>query len=149
MCISCLKSVFLYLIIVSVLGTVFAPHNLLGSGVTLTVTIGSGSGGGSTPSATGGVGSATGGSRGTDGIFFIPSLKGLVPTTTPLYPVIPENEALCNLTDLNCDGRINIVDFSILLYWFNRLSPPYRVDFNKDGLVDIIDFSIMAFYWTD
>ena len=50
--------------------------------------------------------------------------------------------------DLNGDSRINLVDFSILFYWFDRLNPPARIDLNEDGRVDLLDFSIMAYYWT-
>lgn len=50
--------------------------------------------------------------------------------------------------DLNCDAKINIVDFSIAAYWYKRSNPDLKVDLNKDGKVDLIDFSIMAFYWT-
>ncbi len=50
--------------------------------------------------------------------------------------------------DLNGDGRVNLVDFSISSYWYKRANPPASVDLNDDGNVDLIDFSIMAFYWT-
>lgn len=50
--------------------------------------------------------------------------------------------------DLNGDGRVNIIDFSILAYWYGRSNPPARVDLNGDGKVDLVDFSILAFYWT-
>jgi hypothetical protein len=50
--------------------------------------------------------------------------------------------------ELNNDGRVNLVDFSILAYWYRRPSPPARVDLNNDGKVDLVDFSIMAYYWT-
>lgn len=50
--------------------------------------------------------------------------------------------------DLNCDARVNIVDFSIAAYWYNRPNPDPKADLNKDGKVDLIDFSIMAFHWT-
>jgi hypothetical protein len=50
--------------------------------------------------------------------------------------------------DFNGDGRVNLVDFSILLYWFNKSNPPEKIDLNSDGVVDITDFSIMAYYWT-
>lgn len=53
-----------------------------------------------------------------------------------------------NIGDLNCDTRINLVDYSILAFWYKRPSPPLKVDLNKDGKVDLIDFSILAFYWT-
>jgi len=48
--------------------------------------------------------------------------------------------------DLNLDGKINLTDFSILL--FNWNSNNSLVDINKDSLVSLPDFSIMLFYWT-
>lgn len=55
--------------------------------------------------------------------------------------------------DLNNDGRVNLVDFSIAAYWYKRpLSAafkPIEVErLNGDGKIDLVDFSIMAFYWT-
>ena len=50
--------------------------------------------------------------------------------------------------DLNNDGRVNLVDFSILIYWFDRPDVPVRVDLNGDGKSGFVDFSIMAYYWT-
>jgi hypothetical protein len=48
--------------------------------------------------------------------------------------------------DLNCDGFVNLVDFSILLFNWNTASTV--ADINKDGTVSLPDFSIMLFYWT-
>jgi len=50
--------------------------------------------------------------------------------------------------DMNGDKKVNLIDFSILAYWYKRPSPPQNVDLNKDGKVDLVDFSIMAYYWT-
>ncbi len=50
--------------------------------------------------------------------------------------------------DLNNDGRVNLIDFSILFYWFDRPNPPPEIDLNSDGKIDLVDFSIMAYYWT-
>jgi hypothetical protein len=50
--------------------------------------------------------------------------------------------------DFNGDGKINLVDFSMIAFWHGRPSPPSRFDLNSDGKVNLIDFSIMAFYWT-
>ena len=50
--------------------------------------------------------------------------------------------------EVNNDGRVNLIDFSIAAYWYNRTSPPAKVDLNGDGKVNLIDFSIMAYYWT-
>jgi len=62
--------------------------------------------------------------------------------------VLKTKTGRCVKADLNCDGRVNLVDFSIAAYWYKRPSPPKNVDLNGDGKVDLIDFSIMAYYWT-
>ncbi len=59
----------------------------------------------------------------------------------------------CPRADLNADCRVNIIDFSIAAYWYNRpLSASFKLleieELNGDGKVDLIDFSIMAYYWT-
>jgi len=52
--------------------------------------------------------------------------------------------------DLNRDGKVNLVDFSILLFWWNTAGgasdPP--ADINSDGRVSLTDFSILLFNWT-
>lgn len=49
--------------------------------------------------------------------------------------------------DINTDERVNLVDFSILLYnWGVPKSP--AADLNDDGKVNLTDFSIMLYYWT-
>lgn len=52
--------------------------------------------------------------------------------------------------DLNKDGRVNIIDFSIFLFWWNtKQAKGLKVaDINGDGKVNIVDFSIMLFQWT-
>lgn len=48
--------------------------------------------------------------------------------------------------DVNDDGKINLVDFSIfLLSWGGE---DIRHDFNQDGTVSLADFSILLFNWT-
>jgi len=59
----------------------------------------------------------------------------------------------CGKADLNCDRRVNLVDFSIAAYWYKRsLSASFKIfeaeRLNGDGKVDLVDFSIMAYYWT-
>lgn len=50
--------------------------------------------------------------------------------------------------DLNNDGRTNIIDFSILLFFWNQKTPKNAcADINKDNVVNIFDFSIMLFWW--
>jgi len=51
-----------------------------------------------------------------------------------------------SIGDLNCDGFVNLVDFSILLFNWNTAS--IVADINDDGIVSLPDFSIMLFYWT-
>ena len=55
--------------------------------------------------------------------------------------------------DLNKDGKVNLVDFSIAAFWYKRTLgvtfKPLEVEYlNGDGKVDLVDFSIMAFNWT-
>ncbi len=51
--------------------------------------------------------------------------------------------------DINCDGFVNLIDFSIMLFYWNSRNPANpRADINGDGLVYIVDFSIMLFHWT-
>lgn len=52
--------------------------------------------------------------------------------------------------DLNRDGRVNLTDFSILLFWWNTdggTSDP-SADINGDARVNLTDFSILLFNWT-
>jgi hypothetical protein len=35
--------------------------------------------------------------------------------------------------------------FSVMIYWYKRDNPPAEVDLNSDGRVNIIDFSILAY----
>lgn len=53
-------------------------------------------------------------------------------------------------SDLNRDGRVNLTDFSILLFWWNSAggdsNPP--ADISQDGRVNLTDFSILLFNWT-
>ncbi len=51
--------------------------------------------------------------------------------------------------DCNFDGRVDLVDFSIMAFWYEKPNPPPCVDLNHDGIVNLTDFSILAFYWTD
>ncbi len=52
----------------------------------------------------------------------------------------------CKDGDLNCDGSVNLIDFSILLFNWNTASTV--ADINKDGTVSLPDFSILLFNWT-
>lgn len=48
--------------------------------------------------------------------------------------------------DLNKDGKVNLVDFSIMLTAWNTANA--NADINEDGRVGLADFSILLFNWT-
>lgn len=50
--------------------------------------------------------------------------------------------------DCNVDRIINLVDFSVLAFWYGKPNPPPCVDTNRDKIINLVDFSILAFYWT-
>ena len=65
----------------------------------------------------------------------------------------------CLKGDLNCDERVDIVDVSILLYWWDKRVSGTELaslldtkiespDLDKDNFVDITDLSIQLYYWT-
>lgn len=55
----------------------------------------------------------------------------------------------CLRADVNCDSYVNLVDFSIMLYyWMQSYPTNFRADINDDFVVNLTDFSIMLFYWT-
>ncbi len=53
-------------------------------------------------------------------------------------------------SDLNRDGKVNLIDFSILIFWWGtpggNSNPP--ADINQNGRVGLEDFSILLFNWT-
>jgi hypothetical protein len=63
---------------------------------------------------------------------------------------VGEAAKVAGSSDLNRDGKVNLTDFSILLFWWNTdggaSNPP--ADINGDGKVSLTDFSIMIFNWT-
>ena len=65
----------------------------------------------------------------------------------PFLVLVPEK--VCKGADLNFDGKVDLFDFSILLYFWEQRKPENICsDINQDGIVDLIDFSIMMYYWT-
>jgi hypothetical protein len=58
----------------------------------------------------------------------------------------------CN-ADLNIDGKVNLVDFSIAAFWYNKTLSGEIIAteascLNGDGKINLVDFSILAFNWT-
>ncbi len=51
--------------------------------------------------------------------------------------------------DYNSDGRVDIIDLSIMLYYYGQRGPTIvRYDLNADGVIGLEDISIMLYYWT-
>lgn len=54
----------------------------------------------------------------------------------------------CQGANLNFDRKVNLVDFSILLYFWEQEKPlNICSDINRDRSVDLTDFSIMMYWW--
>lgn len=66
-----------------------------------------------------------------------------------VFPVIDRGP--CPLfADLDCDNKVDIVDFNIMKYWYNKkTSFPAYIDLNNDRIISMIDFSILAYNWTN
>ena len=63
-------------------------------------------------------------------------------------PIDQNNPPACgNIShgDLNCDGKTNLTDFSILLFYWH--TNKHKADINSDNQVNLTDFSIMMFYF--
>jgi hypothetical protein len=64
-------------------------------------------------------------------------------------PAAPATSGVIVGADLNGDGKVNSVDFSIMLaFW--KTAAPFKnpgVDINHDGHVNSIDFSILLYQW--
>ena len=64
------------------------------------------------------------------------------------FLVLAPGTLVCKGADLNFDGKVDLVDFSILLYFWGQTRPTNRcADINFDGIVDLVDFSIMMYWW--
>lgn len=54
-----------------------------------------------------------------------------------------------NVADINCDGKVNLTDFSILLFYWKQKDPANaRADINHDRVVNLTDLSILLFNWS-
>lgn len=60
---------------------------------------------------------------------------------------IPTGTACGDITqgDLNCDGSIDLTDFSILMYYWSSTNA--IADINSDAIVNLSDFSILMYWW--
>ena len=65
------------------------------------------------------------------------------------FLVVKRGALVCQGADLNFDKKVNLIDFSILLYYWHQKKPAnICTDINQDDMVDLVDFSIMMYYWT-
>jgi len=84
------------------------------------------------------------------------SVSGTAPLTTQssfssaLQLFVGVDGKVTRPSDLNRDGKVNLIDFSILIFWWGTAggnsNPP--ADINVNGRVGIEDFSILLFNWT-
>lgn len=84
------------------------------------------------------------------------SVSGTVPLliqsnfSTTIQLFVGVEAAVTSNSDLNRDGRVNLTDFSIMIFWWGtdggNSDPP--ADINRNGKVGIEDFSILLFNWT-
>lgn len=81
----------------------------------------------------------------------ISGFSDLVRFTVGTQTIVAKKSACGVSADLNKDCRVQLVDFSMLAFWYRRPltdSAKTAVDLNHDGVVNIVDFSIMAYHWT-
>lgn len=82
----------------------------------------------------------------------ISGFSNTIPLTVTEEPTAPETPDECdgkNRADINCDGRVNLTDFSILLFYWQQTNPANgRADINSDTRVNLTDLSILLFNWT-
>lgn len=62
--------------------------------------------------------------------------------------ILKQEKACASKGDLNSDCKVNLVDFSIMAFWYKKPSPPAKVDMNNDAKINLVDFSILAYNWT-
>ncbi len=72
------------------------------------------------------------------------------PFSTSLQLFVGVDGQASTPSDLNRDGFVNLIDFSILIFWWQTnggdSDPP--ADINGNGSVSLEDFSILLFNWT-
>jgi hypothetical protein len=66
------------------------------------------------------------------------------------YGIGTQPPALCTQNpDINRDGRVDLVDFSILAFWWKKSVPlGSPQDQNCDRFISLADFSILAYHWS-
>ena len=80
--------------------------------------------------------------------------RGTIVSISNIFLTFPVKEIVTNkceslIADLNCDGHVDLTDYTIMHYWYQKNNFPSKVDLNFDGKISLMDFSIMMYYWTD
>lgn len=71
----------------------------------------------------------------------------IAPTLAP--KPTPAPKPTFSMGNFNEDGKVDLVDISIFLYWMGQPGEDaLRYDLNGDGRLDIRDISIMLYHWT-
>jgi hypothetical protein len=78
----------------------------------------------------------------------VSSYGKIVNFTVGTKTIDKDTTTTCRIADINCDKKVNLIDFSIVAFWYKKNAVPEKVDLNHDGKVTLVDFSIMAYYWT-
>ncbi|HBG68888.1 hypothetical protein A2W67_02765 [Candidatus Nomurabacteria bacterium RIFCSPLOWO2_02_40_28] len=59
-----------------------------------------------------------------------------------------EKKQILAIADFNNDNKVNILDLSVLLYYYGKSGSSIdSYDLKKDGVIDFKDVSIMFYYW--
>ncbi|MEZ4180033.1 MAG: dockerin type I domain-containing protein [Candidatus Doudnabacteria bacterium] len=61
---------------------------------------------------------------------------------------LPPPIQFASCLDYNGDNHVDLIDFSILLFWLGKPNPPINLDCNGDRNINITDFSLLMYYWT-
>jgi hypothetical protein len=64
------------------------------------------------------------------------------------FPTTAAHQQVLKTADFNGDGRVDVLDLSILLYYTDRGDYAYSIyDLSQDGVLDFQDVSILFYYW--
>ena len=76
--------------------------------------------------------------------------SGFINLIRPLLkPIEIPKKVSSDISDFNNDGFTDVIDLSILLYWWGKTgSDVENYDLNSDGAIDIVDISILFYHWT-
>lgn len=77
-----------------------------------------------------------------------PPAGGFPPYTIPPKFPLPVSVGKCGIADFNCDGKVDIADFSAFLYLSDFAPQENPADLNADGKISLSDTSVLFYYWS-